>query len=72
MLGTQAAVWDLMWEVLSGWALFVLPCIGRVWVAGPLSNRILACLENASILDGLSGFGAGLYSVGIDHTLIPA
>ena len=70
--GAQAAVWDLVWGMLSGWALFVLPGIGRVWVAGPLSGWILACLENASILNGLSGFGAGLHSVGIDRGSISA
>jgi hypothetical protein len=69
--GAQAAVWDLVWGMLSGWALFALPGIGRVWVAGPLSGWILACLENAPILNGLGGFGAGLHSVGIDRSSIP-
>ncbi len=70
--GPQAAVWDVVWRMLSGWALFVFPGIGRVCVAGPLSGWILACLENASILKGFSGIGAALYSVGIDRESIRA
>ena len=69
--GDQGPMWDAVWGLLSGWALFTFPESGPVLVAGPLSGWILAGLENAAILDGFSGIGAGLYSIGIERDGIP-
>ncbi len=68
--GEQGALWGAVWALLCGWALFAFPDSGPVLVAGPLSDWIIAGLENASILSGFTGIGAGLYSIGIDRLSI--
>jgi len=44
--------------------LFV-PGLGHVMVFGPLVGWIIAALENAAVVGGVSALGAGLYSIGI-------
>ena len=39
--------------------------IGSVLVGGPLVASIIAGLENAVVVGGLSAIGAGLFSIGI-------
>jgi hypothetical protein len=51
--------------LLFGSAFFVIPGVGPLLVAGPLVMWIVAALENAVVVGGLSVFGAGLYSIGI-------
>jgi hypothetical protein len=63
--GDQRELWAGLWEKLSGWALFTMPGIGPVLVAGPLSGWIAAGLENAAIFGGLSPIGAAIYSIEI-------
>ncbi len=69
--GGLGSRWGAIWGALSGWALFCLPDLGPVLVAGPLSGWIVAGLRNASLFEGLSSFGAGLYSIGIRRERIP-
>jgi hypothetical protein len=42
-----------------------VPGIGPVLVAGPLVAWIVAALEGAVVVGGLSAIGAGLFSIGI-------
>jgi hypothetical protein len=44
---------------------FWVPGIGPVLVGGPLVAWIIAALEGAAVVGGLSAVGAGLYSLGI-------
>jgi hypothetical protein len=46
-------------------SFFWVPGVGPLVVAGPLVSWILAALESAAIVGGLSALGAGLYSIGI-------
>ncbi len=69
--GEQGTLWTAVWGLLSSWGLFVFPVSGPVIVAGPLTEWIIAGLENASILGRFSGIAAGLYSIGIDPKSIP-
>lgn len=69
--GNSGGFWDGVWEMLTGWAFFALPATGPVLVAGPLSDWIVAGLDNAAIFGGLSAFGAALYSIGIGRRQIP-
>lgn len=62
--GKQGAFWGGFWG-LFGSALFVFPGIGPVMVFGPLVSWIVAALEGAALVGGVSAFGAALYSVGI-------
>jgi hypothetical protein len=68
--GKMGALWGGIWGVLVGAAFFVIPGIGPVLVAGPLVAWIVAGLEGAVVVGGLSAVGAGLYSIGIPKNTI--
>src|SRR5580698_9674607 len=59
------AFWGGIWGLLFGAAFFAIPGIGPVLVAGPLVGWIVAALEGAVVVGGLSAVGAGIYSIGI-------
>ncbi len=63
--GKWGAFWGGFWGLLLGSAFFWVPAIGPVLVGGPLVAWIIAGLENALVVGGLSAIGAGLYSIGI-------
>ena len=63
--GKLGAFWGGLWGLLFGAAFFFVPGIGPVAVAGPLVSWIVAALEGAVAVGGLSALGAGLFSVGI-------
>jgi hypothetical protein len=59
------AFWGGFWSLLFGSAMFVIPGIGPLLVFGPLVGWIVAALEGAVVVGGLSALGAGLYGIGI-------
>src|SRR5271169_1077788 len=63
--GKQGAFWGGFWGLLFGAAFFWVPAIGPVLVGGPLVAWIVAGLEDAVLVGGLSALGAALYSIGI-------
>jgi hypothetical protein len=63
--GKWGAFWGGFWGLLFGAAFFWVPALGPVLVAGPLVAAIVAGLEDAVVVGGLSAIGAGLYSIGI-------
>jgi hypothetical protein len=63
--GGIGAFWGWIWGLLFGSALFVIPGIGPLLVAGPLVGWIVAALEGAVVVGGLSAIGGGLMSLGI-------
>jgi hypothetical protein len=64
--GKYGAFWGAIWGLLFGAAFFVIPGIGPVLMAGPL----IAALEGAVAVGGLSVIGAGLYSIGIPKNTV--
>jgi hypothetical protein len=69
--GKLGAFWGGFWGLLFGSAFFWVPGIGQLLVAGPLVMYIVAGLEGAVVMGGLSAFGAGLYSIGIpEHSVL--
>ena len=62
--GKMGALWGGLWGLLFGAAYFWVPGLGPLIIAGPLSS-IVAALQNAAVLGGLSVLGAGLYGIGI-------
>jgi len=68
--GKQGAFWGGFWGLLFGAAFFWVPAIGPVLVGGPLVASIVAGLEDAVLVGGLSAIGAGLYSIGIPRDSI--
>ena len=63
--GKSGAFWGGIWGLLFGSALFMIPGFGPILAAGPLVANIIAGLEGAVLLGGLSALGAGLYGTGI-------
>jgi len=68
--GKWGAFWGGFWGLLFGAAFFWVPGIGPVLVGGPLVAWIVAGLEGAVVIGGLSAIGAGLYSMGIPKNSI--
>ena len=58
--GKAGVFWGWIWGCLFGSAFFFVPGIGPLMVAGPLVVWIVAALENAVVVGGLSAVGAGL------------
>jgi uncharacterized membrane protein len=63
--GKRGAFWGALWGLLFDSALFAIPGIGPVLLAGPLVSWMIAVLEGAIVFGGVSAIGAGLMSVGI-------
>jgi uncharacterized membrane protein len=63
--GKLGAFWGGFWGLLFGSALFVIPGVGPLLMAGPIVGWIVGALESAVMVGGLSALGAGLYSIGI-------
>jgi uncharacterized membrane protein len=63
--GKEGAFWGGIWGLLFGSAAFVIPGIGPLLAAGPLVAWIVAGLEGAIVVGGVSALGAGLLSIGI-------
>jgi hypothetical protein len=68
--GNWGSFWGGFWSLLFGAAFFWVPVIGPAPVGGPLAGWIIAGLENAVVIGGLSAIGAGLYSIGIPRDSI--
>jgi hypothetical protein len=63
--GKLGAFWGGLWGLLFGAAFFWVPGIGPILVGGPLVASIIAALESAVVVGGISAIGAGLVSIGI-------
>ena len=63
--GKVGAVWGGFWGLLFGSGLFFIPGLGPILAAGPIVAWIVAGLEGAAVVGGVSAIGAGLVSIGI-------
>ena len=63
--GKVGAFWGGFWGLLFGAAAFAIPGLGPILIAGPLVNWVVAGLEGAVVVGGVSALGAGLVSIGI-------
>ena len=70
--GKTGAFWGGFWGLLFGSAFFAIPGIGPVLVAGPVIGWIVAALEGAVVVGGVSAIGAGLYGMGIPKDSVVA
>ena len=68
--GKTGAFWGGLWGILFGSALFWIPGVGPLLVAGPMVGWIVGALESAIAVGGLSAIGAGLFSLGISKDSI--
>ena len=63
--GKLGAFWGGLWGLLFGAAVLFIPGVGPVVAAGSVVTWIIAALEGAVVVGGVSALGAGLYSLGI-------
>lgn len=63
--GARGAFWGGLWGLFFGGLFLTLPLTGPVIVVGYLSTVVIAAIENAVVIGGLSALGAALYSIGI-------
>ncbi len=68
--GAAGSFWGSIWGVLFGSAFFSIPGLGAVLMAGPVVAAMVAALEGAVVVGGLSAMGAGLYSLGVPQDSI--
>ena len=63
--GGSGAFWGGIWGLLFAPAVFVLPGLGVVGMAGPLVVTLVSALEGAVVVGGLSALGAALTQIGM-------
>lgn len=63
--GKAGAFWGGLWGLFLGGAVVTLPPIGPIVVLGKLAAMVIASIEGAIVVGGLSTLGAALYSIGI-------
>jgi hypothetical protein len=63
--GKTGAFWGGIWGLLVGSAVFLIPGIGPVMMAGPIVGLVLGLLEGSVVGGGVGLLGAGLYSLGL-------
>ena len=63
--GGAGAFWGGIWGLLLAPAVFVLPGVGVVAMAGPFVAALVGALEGALVVGGLSALGAALTRIGV-------
>ncbi|PKU23021.1 general stress protein [Telmatospirillum siberiense] len=63
--GARGAFWGGLWGLFFGGLFLTIPVVGHVVVLGYVAATIIAAVENAIVVGGLSALGAALYSMGI-------
>ena len=62
--GGVGAFWGGIWGLLLAPAVFFLPGIGLMAMAGPVVAELVAALEGAAVIGGASALGAALSQLG--------
>jgi hypothetical protein len=63
--GGTGAFWGGIWGMLLAPAVFLLPGIGVVGMAGPFVATLVGALEGAVVVGGLTALGAALAQIGV-------
>lgn len=63
--GGIGAFWGGIWGLLVAPAVFFLPGFGLVALAGPVVAALVAALEGAVLVGGVSAIGAALMQIGV-------
>jgi hypothetical protein len=63
--GGVGAFWGGIWGLLLAPAVFLLPGLGLVAMAGPLVAVLVGALEGAVVVGGVSALGAALTQIGV-------
>ena len=70
--GTLGAFWGGLWGLLFGSALFLVPGVGPLLVAGPLAGWIVGALEGVVVGGGFGALGAALASIASSKKCMPS
>ncbi|WP_277964980.1 hypothetical protein [Pseudomonas sp. RIT-To-2] len=62
--GGTGAFWGSIWGLLAAPAVFFLPGLGVIALAGPFVAMLVGALEGAAVVGGLSALGAAFMSIG--------
>ena len=68
--GVRGAFWGGLWGLFFGGLFITMPVIGPVIVLGYLATTLVAAIEGAVIVGGMSALGAALFSIGISKDSI--
>lgn len=63
--GSNGAFWGGLWGLFFGGLFMMIPFFGPIVVVGHLAMMVVAAVEGAVVVGGLSALGAALYSTGI-------
>jgi hypothetical protein len=63
--GKNGAFWGGIWSLFFGGIFLTIPMVGPVMVLGHLAGMVVAAVEGAVLVGGLSALGAALFSIGI-------
>ncbi len=63
--GTRGAFWGGFWGLFLGGLFITVPVVGQVVVLGYIATIVIAAIENAVIVGGISALAAALYSIGV-------
>jgi hypothetical protein len=64
--GGRGVFWGTLWDMLFGWAFFLVPAVGPIIVMGPLVGRIAGVLEGT-----VPGGTTGLLAAALTNSGIP-
>ncbi len=65
--GASGGFWGAAWALLVGSAVFMLPPVGLVAAAGPITLALVSALEGAIVVGGVSALSAALAGIGLSH-----
>lgn len=63
--GGVGAFWGGIWGLLLAPAVFFLPGLGLLAMAGPVVTALVGALEGAAVVGGISALGAALTQIGV-------
>jgi hypothetical protein len=63
--GSRGAFWGSLWGLLFSPAVFLLPGIGLLALAGPIVVALVSALEGAVVVGSISALGAAMMQLGI-------
>lgn len=62
--GTRGAFWGGLWGLFFGGLFIITPVVGPLIIVGSILAPIVAALEGAAIVGGVSALSAALFSLG--------
>jgi hypothetical protein len=65
--GKFGVFWGAIWGLLFAPAVFVLPGLGTLAMAGPVVNLLVSALEGAVVVGGLSALGCAMLEMGVQQ-----